>query len=87
MSPWLEGILATVVSAALIALVTGLWRGLRSLADNTRAIQALDRTLSEMKQENNRTQEQQNARILDLETWRTAVTASLFRIAGQVTHD
>lgn len=82
MSTWLEGVLGAVASGAVLGLLAGFWKGLNGLKENTLAIRALERTLSDMKAENNKAFDQQNLRIADLETWRTAVTASLFRVAG-----
>lgn len=83
MPTWLQGVLGAIASGVGLGALAGFWKGLNSLRENTLAIKGLDKTLSDMKAENNKTFEQQNARILDLETWRTAVTASLFRIAGK----
>ena len=83
MSTMLQGIIATVAPALAIAVVVGFFRALATLRANTDAINQLDKTLADMRVNTDRAQEAQNARISDLETWRTAVTASLFRFAGE----
>lgn len=83
MSSWLEGVLGSAASVTMVAVVAGFFRALSTLKANTDAIKNLNATFSEWRAENNRALDAQNARLLDLETWRTAVTASLFRLAGE----
>jgi predicted lipid-binding transport protein (Tim44 family) len=96
MNPWLEGVLGTVAAALMIGLITAVMAairgGLASLRANTAAIEkwgsamvALQEDLKEWRGETKAADAQISARVQDLETWRTAVTASLFRVVGNVT--
>lgn len=87
MSSWLEGVIGSAASVMTVAVVAGFFRALSTLRANTDAIKNLNSTFAEWRAENNRALDAQNARLLDLETWRTAVTASLFRLAGDHTKE
>lgn len=93
MTTWEQGILGTIIAALIIALITAMVaairRGVRGLAENTAAIRefragmaSLQLELKDMRSETKQADQQISARVADLETWRTAVTASLFRFVG-----
>lgn len=96
MNPWLQGILASVVSALFVALILAVLsafrHGLTALRDNTAAIGEVRQALDDMKnaQADQRSEQraadaQLSKRIDDLETWRTVVTGSIFRVVGNLT--
>lgn len=90
MNPWIEGILGTVIAALIIALfslflaairsgVNGLRANTAAITEFRQAMAALQDDLKEWRSEARAADEQISARVADLETWRTAVTASVFR--------
>ena len=96
MSAWLQAVIGTVISSLFVALLLGLLtavrRGLNALNANTAAIvemrrglQAIEDAQKDQRSEQRAADAQLSKRIDDLETWRTVVTGSLFRVVGNLT--
>lgn len=90
MNPWLGGVLGTVIAALIIGIfslflaairsgVTGLRANTAAITEFRKALASLQNDLKEMRADAHAADQQISARVADLETWRTAVTASVFR--------